>query len=198
MSAFPQPSLRSHMLNLNGTTQGRVVGDRIFCTDCHNSDDNREFGGTGPAGPHGSKWTHILERRYEFSQTLIPGGMITQLFPTPDLGSNGPYALCAKCHDLTKLSQGSSFKKHATHVNAGFSCSTCHTAHGMQANGVNSSGERLVNFDLKVVAPNAGLPVTYNRGASTCTLACHGAAHNPDGTVSAGGKGKKSLGITSR
>jgi predicted CXXCH cytochrome family protein len=198
MSAFPQPSLRSHMLDLNGTTQRRVMGDRIACTDCHNSDDNREFGGTGPAGPHGSKWTHILERRYEFSQTLIPGGMITQLFPTPDLGPNGPYAMCAKCHDLTKLSQGTSFKKHGEHINTGFSCSTCHTAHGMQASSVNSSGERLVNFDLKVVAPNAGLPVAYNRGASTCTLTCHSVAHNPDGTVSVGGKGKKSLGMVSR
>jgi predicted CXXCH cytochrome family protein len=199
MSAFPQPSLRSHMLDLNGTTRGRVMGDRIYCSDCHNSDDNREFGGTGPAGPHGSKWTHILERRYEFSQTLVPGGMITQLYPTPDLGVNGPYALCAKCHDLTKLAQGTSFKKHGSHINEGFSCSTCHTAHGMQASSVNSTGERMVNFDMKVVAPNAGLPISYNRGASSCTLMCHAAAHNPDGTVTTGGKGaKKSLGMVSR
>jgi len=199
MSSFAQPSLRGHMLDLNGTTQGRVMGDRIFCTDCHNSDDNREFGGTGPSGPHGSKWTHILERRYEFSQTLIPGGMITQLYPTPDLGANGPYAMCAKCHDLTKLAQGASFKKHGSHINEGFSCSTCHTAHGMQANSVNSSGDRLVNFDMKVVAPNAGLPISYNRGASTCTLTCHAVAHNADGTVTTGGKGgKKSLGMVGR
>jgi predicted CXXCH cytochrome family protein len=200
MSGFPQPSLRAHMLQLNGGTQGRVMGDRIFCTDCHNSDDNREFGGTGPAGPHGSRWSHILERRYEFSQTLLPGGLITQLYPTPDLGPNGPYALCAKCHDLTKLSQGTSFKKHTSHINEGFSCTTCHTAHGMQANSVNSSGERLVNFDINVVAPNAGQPISYNRGASTCTLTCHAAAHNPDGTVTVGGGkgGKKSLGISAR
>jgi hypothetical protein len=125
--------------------------------------------------------------------------MITQLYPTPDLGENGPYAMCAKCHDLTKLAQGASFKKHGSHLNEGFSCSTCHTAHGMQANSVNSSGDRLVNFDMKVVAPNAGLPISYNRGASTCTLTCHAAAHNADGTVTTGGKGgKKSLGMVSR
>ena len=53
------------MLNLDGATQGRAMGVRILCTDCHNSDDNREFGGAGPNGPHGSKFTHILERRYE-------------------------------------------------------------------------------------------------------------------------------------
>ncbi len=62
-SALPQPSLLANMLNLDGVTQGRAMGTQIFCTDCHNSDDNREFGGAGPNGPHGSKWTHILERQ---------------------------------------------------------------------------------------------------------------------------------------
>jgi Cytochrome b/b6/petB/Doubled CXXCH motif (Paired_CXXCH_1) len=47
-SALAQPSLRSQMLNLDGTNSTRFVGMRILCTDCHNSDDNREFGGTGP------------------------------------------------------------------------------------------------------------------------------------------------------
>src|SRR5581483_8440126 len=64
-SALLQPSLLSFMWNLDGRTQGRAMGTRIFCTDCHNSDDNREFGGTGPNGPHGSTFLHILERRYE-------------------------------------------------------------------------------------------------------------------------------------
>src|SRR5581483_6468077 len=93
-SPLPQPSLRLNMLNVDGTTPGRATGTRIFCTDCHNSDDNREFGGTGPNGPHGSKWWHLLERRYEFSQAAIPGGTVTNLFPTPDLSVAGPYALC--------------------------------------------------------------------------------------------------------
>jgi len=43
-----QPSLRANMLNLDGLTQGRSMGNQIFCTDCHNSDDNREFGGSDP------------------------------------------------------------------------------------------------------------------------------------------------------
>ena len=72
-SAFPQPSLLPNMLNLDGVTQGRAMGTQILCTDCHNSDDNREFGGTGANGPHGSRWTHILERRYEFSQAIYAG-----------------------------------------------------------------------------------------------------------------------------
>jgi len=182
-SPQPQPSLLSNMWNQNGTIKGRAMGAQILCTDCHNSDDNREFGGTGPNGPHGSRFIHILERRYEFSQTTSPGQPITNLFPSPDLSVNGPYALCGKCHNLSNIMQNASFTKHASHVNAGLSCSTCHTAHGMESNSTNVSGQRLVSFDLNVVGPNGGLPVTYNQGSSTCTLTCHNMAHNPDGSV---------------
>jgi predicted CXXCH cytochrome family protein len=184
-SPLPQPSLLPTMWNLDGTTQGRVVGNQIFCTDCHNSDDNREFGGTGPNGPHGSKWTHILERRYEFSQTVVPGQPITTLYPNPDLSVNGPYALCGKCHDLSNIMKNASFKQHSSHVNAGFSCSVCHTAHGMGGSSANASGERLLNFDINVVAPNGAVPISYNRGANTCALTCHGAKHNANGSVTA-------------
>ena len=64
---------------------GAAGGDSIFCTDCHDSDDNREFGGTGPNGPHGSIYPHILERNYQFQ----PGGgsrrTVNNMFPKPDL-----------------------------------------------------------------------------------------------------------------
>jgi predicted CXXCH cytochrome family protein len=185
-SPLPQPSLLTNMWNLDGTTKGRPLGAQILCTDCHNSDNNREFGGTGPNGPHGSKWSHILERRYEFSQTAVPGHTINNLFPTPDLSVNGPYALCGKCHNLTSILQNVSFAQHSSHINAGFSCSTCHTAHGTATGSTNLSGERLINFDMGVVAPNAGQPVSYNRSINTCTLTCHNVAHNSDGSVKAG------------
>ncbi len=183
-SSLPQPSLLANMLNLDGVKPGRAMGTQIFCTDCHNSDDNRESGGTGANGPHGSRWTHILERRYEFSQAASPGAAITNLFPNPDLSVNGPYALCGKCHDLPgQIIQNTSWNHHADHITTGISCSVCHTAHGMGATSGTISGERLVNFDLNVVAPNNGAPISYNRPANTCVLACHGKSHNPDGTV---------------
>ncbi len=186
-SSLPQPSLLSNMLNLDGVTQGRAMGTQILCTDCHNSDDNREFGGSGANGPHGSKWSHILERQYVFSQTLTPGGVITNLTPTPDLTANGPYALCGKCHDLpNQIMQNTSWNQHSAHITTGFSCSTCHTAHGMGANSGTVSGERLINFDMNVVASNNGQPVSYNRAANTCVLVCHATAHNADGTVTQG------------
>jgi hypothetical protein len=159
------------------------MGTQIFCTDCHNSDDNREFGGVGPNGPHGSKWTHLLERRYEFSQAPGPGQRITNLFPNPDLTVNGPYAMCGKCHSLTNIVQNGSWSQHSIHINAGFTCSTCHTAHGIAGRNGNVSGDRLVDFDLNVVAPNGGMPIAYNGSTKTCALVCHEVTHNANGTV---------------
>src|SRR5271157_2173081 len=179
-----QLSLRSFMFNLDGTTQGRAMGVRILCTDCHNSDDNREFGGTGPNGPHGSQFTHILERRYEFSQVSPgpgggPGTAIQNLFPNPILspGGKGPYNLCAKCHDLNLIVANTSFTEHRRHIEDGFTCSTCHTSHGVGAMSAAISGERLVNFDINVVAPNGSSPISYNRATNSCSLTCHNHVH---------------------
>jgi Doubled CXXCH motif (Paired_CXXCH_1) len=185
-SPLPQPSLLTNMLNLNGTPSSRVIspGTYIFCSDCHNSDDNREFGGTAPNGPHGSSWTHILERRYEFSQAPGPGQMITNLYPNPDVSVNGPYAMCGKCHDLpNQILKNTSWSQHSTHIDAGFSCSTCHTAHGMGATNPTVSGQRLINFDVNVVAPNGTQPISY-RYPNTCVLVCHETAHNANGSIS--------------
>jgi predicted CXXCH cytochrome family protein len=180
-SALPQPTLLSNMLNLDGTTQGRSMGSQIFCTDCHNNDDNRESGGSSPNGPHGSKYSHILERAYPFSQAPAPGQPIPSqyLYPNPYPILALTYALCAKCHDFTKLDQ--SWTGHTPHVvNDGFSCSVCHTPHGMGSTSATISGQRLVNFDVNVVAPNGATPITYsyNGGNDSCTLTCHGHDHN--------------------
>jgi len=186
-SGLPQPSLLASMLDLQGgTTHGRSMGTQIFCTDCHNSDDNREFGGTGPNGPHGSQYWHILERDYECSQA--PGGPGTPVTinrnPLPDLSIHGPYGMCAKCHDLNIVMQAISWSGHQNHVYTdGFSCSVCHNAHGVGSTSSNPNGDRMIDFDVNVVGSNNGLAISYNRASDTCTLVCHSVAHNPDGTV---------------
>ncbi len=192
-SGFAQPSLLKSLLNLDGHTQGRVMTSRILCTDCHNSDDNRESGGNGVNGPHGSSFSHILERRYEFSQVAPgippnagPGSRITNLLPAvTDPSAGGPYSMCAKCHDLSNILANASFTQHSFHIKTGFSCSVCHSAHGANSASAGGSGERLISFDLAVVAPNdqGKAPITYNRGANTCTLKCHNYDHNADGSV---------------
>jgi predicted CXXCH cytochrome family protein len=191
-SGLPQPSLLPSMLDFNGGSTGmRSPSPQIFCTDCHNSDDNREFGRTGPNGPHGSRWWHILERDYEDSQAPAgPGTAITvNLNPQPDLTINGPYGMCAKCHDLSIVMQSISWSGHNPHVYAdGFSCSTCHTAHGMGATSANPTGLRMVDFDINVVGqdtdPNGvRWPISYDSGAKTCVLMCHNTAHDPGGGI---------------
>ena len=183
-SPLPQPSLRLNMLDEKGLASTRVVGTQLFCTDCHNSDDNREFGGAGPNGPHGSVNSHILERNYQFSQAAVPGGPVTNTFPNPDTSVAGPFSMCAKCHDLALIFANTSFTQHSLHSNQyGFSCSVCHTAHGMGATSPTVTGERMVNFDANVVGQNGAAPIAYNRGTNTCTLMCHSTAHNADGTV---------------
>lgn len=175
-----RPSLLTEMWKIGFTVKGRAMTSRMLCTDCHNSDNNREFGGTGPNGPHGSKNEHILERQYIISKVGAggPGSPIINLNSPPVLDpvSNGPYAMCAKCHDLKYIASGASWTGHVNHIQDGFSCSVCHSAHGVPAGttGVNG-GRALVSFDMNVVGSNGGQPVSYN--GATCTLTCHGKAH---------------------
>lgn len=188
-TGISQPSLLSHMWDLSGTVQSRPMGTRVFCTDCHNSNVNREFGGTGPNGPHGSTFSHILERRYEISQVAAgvfpgggPGSLIINLNQSPptDPASNGPYSLCAKCHNLANVLSNASWPYHQRHVDQeGVSCSVCHSSHGVPPGG-SGTGKRLVNFDLNVVAPNGGI-AAYS--GTTCTLRCHMTDHFPNGSV---------------
>jgi len=175
-----RPSLLKSMWNIGSMVQGRAMSPRILCTDCHNNDNAREFGGTGPNGPHGSKNDHILERQYLMSRVgagTPPGTGIVNLNPNPILDSTpaSPYALCAKCHDLNYINSSEGRGEHGRHIQKGFSCSVCHSAHGVPAGTSGVSGSALVSFDMNVVGSNNNLPVSYN--GSTCTLTCHERAH---------------------
>ena len=177
-----RPSLLKSMWNIGATVPGRSMSLRILCTDCHNNENNREFGGTGPNGPHGSNNDHILERQYLMNKVgpgALPGTVIVNLNPKPILDSTSasPYALCAKCHDLNYINSSASWSEHGRHIQEGFSCSVCHSAHGVPAGTSSVSGNALVSFDMNVVGSNNNLPVSYN--GSTCTLMCHAQAH-PD------------------
>jgi hypothetical protein len=175
-----RPSLLKSMYDIGSSVRGRSIGSRILCTDCHNNDNAREFGGTGPNGPHGSKNDHILERQYAMSRVAagtLPGSMIVNLNPNPilDSASASPYSLCAKCHDLNYISAGDSWRAHGRHILQGFSCSVCHSAHGVPAGTSGVNGSSLVSFDMNIVGSVNNLPASYN--GQTCTLRCHEAAH---------------------
>jgi hypothetical protein len=175
------PSLRANILDLNGNPAGRSLapGTYLNCTDCHNNDAARASGGTAANGPHGSRYNHILERRYDFEpEPAAPGGATTGVSYAS--GLSGPYALCDKCHDVDAkiLQEDSVFGKHRRHVvNASASCATCHAPHGIQG-GSSTQNRRLLNFDLKIVGPNRNGQLQSDTGARTCSLECHGKDHN--------------------
>ena len=143
----------------------------IYCTDCHANDAGPGAGGSGPAGPHGSSWGYLLERRYETADN------------TPE--SSDFYALCYKCHDRNSILSDQSFKEHNKHiVRENAPCSVCHDPHGIsssQGNSVNNS--HLINFDLSVVSPVGmnSMPIFEDQGTfrGRCFLRCHGKGHNP-------------------
>lgn len=152
---------------------GWTTGSLVTCTDCHDNDQGPRAPtpGTGPAGPHGSNYKHLLVARYDM-----------------DNGTNGEsaaaYALCYKCHDRNSILNDASFPAHHTHVtDASSPCSLCHDPHGIsgtQGNATNNSN--LINFDRRFVTPSSsGILRFDDLGArrGRCYLTCHGRNHNP-------------------
>ncbi|MGE5302548.1 MAG: cytochrome c3 family protein [Alphaproteobacteria bacterium] len=153
-----------------GFEPGYSTASIIYCTDCHNNDEWTSTG-TKPRGPHGSRYTPILEREYQAND--------------PSTESFQYYALCYKCHDRDFLinDQAGTFphKKHV--VDSQASCAVCHDAHGSRQN------SHLINFMLRdmtgkpVVSPSASQKrleyVSLGEGRGQCYLSCHGTNHEP-------------------
>ena len=98
--------------------------------------------------------------------------------------SAAAYALCYKCHSRTSILSDASFKQHSRHlVIAAASCSVCHDSHGISATqGTTTNNSRLINFDKRVVSPNASGLLRFEvtgAGSGRCYLNCHGIEHNP-------------------
>ncbi|RMG47194.1 MAG: hypothetical protein D6718_04235 [Acidobacteria bacterium] len=144
----------------------------IRCTDCHNNDTGPGAGGSGPNGPHGSAYNHLLERRLDTGDG--------------NTGNNfdAMYALCFKCHDRASIMGNQSFKKHRLHIDGeNASCTVCHDPHGVSATQGNATeNSHLINFDVDIVSPsNSGQLRFEDRGVfhGACFLTCHGKNHDP-------------------
>ncbi len=141
-----------------------TTASRVYCGDCHNSDRSARVGGSGPKGPHGSRFEYILERQY-----------LTTDYTN---WSEAHYALCYKCHNPISLFDENlgGFGAHETHVRgANTPCSVCHDPHGSP----NNVG--LINFDTNVVFPNMNGELRFEVIGNTgyCYMQCHGKEHNP-------------------
>ncbi len=148
---------------------GIPSGSQIRCTDCHNNDQSRRFGGTGPDGPHGSTFDFMLRDNYTTT--------------SPNVESTYQYALCYNCHDRQSILSDVSFKEHKKHLNEDVACSACHDPHGVSGTTVTgSSHTHLINFDTRYVFPNPNngqlkfVDQGFRKGS--CTLLCHGEKHN--------------------
>ena len=157
--------------------QSSMLG--IACSDCHNSDQGKKAGGSGPDGPHGSRYEHILLARYE----MPVKGAETRAASCS--GYRSDYALCFTCHseDYVMIG-GTSFmdgtvNEHASHVvDRCIPCFACHDPHGVPvqdgATGLNNV--HLINFD-RSYASSQSIPVprytSISPGTGSCTVSCH-------------------------
>jgi predicted CXXCH cytochrome family protein len=184
-STRTQSSLLPFMLNRDGTQSTRSLGtgSQIYCGDCHNNDQDRQFVGSGttggPNGTHGSVNAHILERTYVLPTPPTTPGSSYSSVSGASTSFNGTYAMCAKCHNLTTVQSGDGFN-HGQHFSYG--CTVCHSAHGVQNSTTATTGlhQGLVDFDTRFCAPNQGT-TTYTYPAYDgrhCYLVCHGTRHD--------------------
>ncbi|HMD49188.1 MAG TPA: cytochrome c3 family protein, partial [Bryobacteraceae bacterium] len=163
-------SLRPFMLNVDGsnnTSRPLSTTTMLYCTDCHNSDQARNSNGSGPNGPHGSIYPHLLQLNL-FQDAAGGGG--------GGGGGSTSGALCNKCHNLTTVRNESPHDDHN-----GVGCTTCHDPHGV-IGGSSSANRAMMNFDTGVAAKST----TYFGyffgvgGRKGCYTTCHGHNHNPE------------------
>lgn len=141
----------------------------MSCGDCHQSDSSPTFGGTGPAGPHGSMFRPLLGANYSITDNTLE--------------SVSAYSLCYRCHNRSSILSDVSFSSHRLHVvDARTPCSACHDPHGVASQPGGGDSTHLVNFDTSIVSGLAGTGALYFRDGGfrrgTCTLTCHGYAHD--------------------
>lgn len=142
----------------------------MSCGDCHQSDSSPTFGGTGPAGPHGSIYAPLLGANY----TTIDG----------TVESATAYALCYRCHNRNSILGDVTFSSHRKHiVDERTPCSACHDSHGISSSqGAMSDNTNLINFDTTIVFGLSGTgEITFRDDGfrrGTCTMTCHGTSHD--------------------
>jgi predicted CXXCH cytochrome family protein len=162
-------TLRAYMLNLDGTnntSRPLTKTSQLYCSDCHNNDQARSSKGTGPNGPHGSSYPHLLQMN---------------LYQEPAAGGSGNttagQALCNLCHNLTNLGNIAPHDPHRS-----YGCTTCHDPHGV-IGGTAGANRAMMNFDTAIVsAGTTYFGYFYNgsgSGQKGCYLRCHGQNHGP-------------------
>lgn len=143
---------------------------RIYCHDCHNTDERDSPGPTTPFGPHGSTNEPILRGTYPLHD-----------FVNFD---EAEYGLCLTCHRWDNGLRDDSAFEHKKHMeNADAACVDCHDPHGSRIY------THLINFlrfdenGTEVVRPSIQTGrlefIDEGDGRGSCYLNCHGEEHCP-------------------
>jgi predicted CXXCH cytochrome family protein len=159
-------SLRPFMLNVDGITNNTsrplTTSSVLYCTDCHNNNQARSSNGTGPNGPHGSTFAHLLQ--LDMLQEAGAGAG----------GTGSGSALCNKCHNVSTVRNEG---PHSPHTSYG--CTSCHDPHGV-IGGNTAANRAMINFDTGVVSKGTTYFGYFNTGTQKgCYLTCHGTGHTP-------------------
>jgi predicted CXXCH cytochrome family protein len=149
-------------INVPSLIKPYTVDGIINCTDCHNNDEP-----SGPMGPHGSRYAHILEKNFSLLDYISE--------------SEQQYDLCYKCHQRESILADQSFPFHNRHiVQVSTSCFTCHHSHGSQRN------THLIKYGetqdpMRIQRSSSGRLEFIDLGQKfgQCFLTCHGVDHNP-------------------
>jgi predicted CXXCH cytochrome family protein len=173
-----------------------TVGSTVRCTNCHADGTTPAVAGTALA-PHSSSNRGILLQNYR--DRILKSGKAAY--------AAADFALCYMCHAeqpyATNTSVATNFRRHGFHLtgipDAGTGgtdidtpgagqgnavCAECHFRLHSSAypNGTQTvPGTRLVNFSPNVLPRNGVLSWTKSATGGSCTLTCHGKAHNNEG-----------------
>ncbi|MCP4246605.1 MAG: hypothetical protein GY778_06115 [bacterium] len=145
-----------------------TANSTVGCLDCHDSDNARSRGGSGPNGPHGSIHKPLLAERYTIRDESTE--------------SAANYALCYRCHERSSILGNESFPLHRRHiVDQRTPCSVCHDAHGVPPSARGGDHTHLINFDTSAVRPSDfSRKIEFRdtgRLRGNCTLRCHNFNH---------------------
>jgi hypothetical protein len=156
--------------NVRSLRSPYTESSRIYCHDCHNTDEKPSPAPDTPFGPHGSVNEPILERAYPLHDFVN--------------FSESEFALCFKCHTWNNGLEDVSAFLHKRHMeNADAACVVCHDPHGSRTD------THLINFlrfdenGQEVVRPSIQTgrlefnDLGIERGE--CYLNCHGEEHCP-------------------
>lgn len=138
---------------------------RIYCSDCHSSNNSEAN------GPHGSIYPQILKYRYETKNNTFE--------------SNSAYELCYSCHSRNSILNDESFKYHSLHIKGeNTSCAICHDPHGISSSqGSSTNNTHLINFNVSAVSENNDGELKFvdnGEQSGYCLLRCHNKTHNSE------------------